>query len=340
MKGIVIAGPGKVEIREMEMPSAGEGEALLRPLFGGICGSDLNSYRGTNAYLTYPRIPGHELSAEIVEIGENDRGFRTGDLVTVNPYFNCGKCYSCRRGLVNACMSNQTMGVQRDGGFTEFLTMPVSRLIDGGGLDARTLALIEPFCIGYHGIQRASVGAGDRVLVVGAGTIGVLAAAAAKSCGALVWICDVAPKKLEYAAGFGLDGTILNDSPEHFRRAWQEITDGNGFDVTVECVGLPETFQDCLDAACFGGRVSVIGIGKHNIDLDFTVIQKKELNIFGSRNALTRDFEELIRLVKEQNLQLDRVITNVYPFEQAPQAFEDFHRNAGSMLKVMLQFGP
>ena len=114
MKGIVIAGPGKVEIREMEKPAAGKGEALLRPLFGGICGSDLNSYRGTNAYLTYPRIPGHELSAEIAEIGENDRGFRVGDVVTVNPYFNCGTCYSCRRGLVNACMSNQTMGVQRD----------------------------------------------------------------------------------------------------------------------------------------------------------------------------------------------------------------------------------
>ena len=338
MKGIVIAGPGKVEIREMEKPAAGKGEALLRPLFGGICGSDLNSYRGTNAYLTYPRIPGHELSAEIAEIGENDRGFRVGDVVTVNPYFNCGTCYSCRRGLVNACMSNQTIGVQRDGGFTEYLAMPVSRLIDGGGLDAKTLALIEPFCIGYHGIQRASVGTGDRVLVIGSGTIGVLAAIAAKLQGAQVWICDVAPKKLAYAEAFGMDGTILNDDPDHFRKAWQKATDGNGFDVTVECVGLPDTLQNCLDAACFGGRVSVIGIGKHNIDLDFTVIQKKELNIFGSRNALTGDFTELIRLVKAKNLRLDRVITDVYPFERAAQAFEDFHQNAGSMLKVMIEF--
>ena len=338
MKAITIVKPGQVEIREIEKPVIGKDEALLKPLFGGICGSDLNSYRGTNAYLTYPRIPGHEFSAQIVEIGENDRGFKVGDIVTANPYFNCCKCYSCRRGLVNACMSNQTMGVQREGGFSEYMAMPISRLIDGKGLDAKTLALIEPFCIGYHGIQRAGVKDGDKVLVVGAGTIGVLAAIAAKSRGAQVWICDVAPKKLEYALRFGLDGTILNDGPEALTKAVNEITDGNGFDVTVECVGLPSTFQNCLDAACFGGRVAVIGVGKHNIDLDFTIIQKKELNIFGSRNALTRDFEELIDTVKSQNLKLDDVVTNVYDFQDAAQAFEDFHQNAGSMLKVMIKF--
>ena len=336
MKAIVIAAPGKVEIREIEKPVPGEGEALLRPLYGGICGSDLNSYRGTNAYLTYPRIPGHEFSAEIVEIGENDRGFRAGDIVTANPYFNCGKCYSCRRGLVNACMFNQTMGVQRDGGFAEYMVLPVSRLIDGRGLDPKTLALIEPFCIGYHGIRRAGVQPGDRVLV--AGTIGMLAAAAAKTRGARVWICDVAPKKLEYAAQFGFDGTILNESPEHFRRAWEDATEGNGFDVTVECVGLPSTLQNCLDAACFGGRVAVIGIGKQKIDLDFTVIQKKELNIFGSRNALQEDFTELTELVRTKQIRLDRVVTDVYPFAQAARAFGDFHQHADRMLKVMIGF--
>ena len=338
MKAITIVKPGLVEIREVEKPVPGKDEALLRPLYGGICGSDLNSYRGNNAYMAYPRVPGHEFSCEIVEIGENDRGFKVGDIVTANPYFNCGKCYSCQRGLVNACMSNQTMGVQREGGFSEYMVMPVSRLIDGKGLDAKTLALIEPFCIGYHGIQRANVHEGDKVLVVGAGTIGVLAAIAAKSRGAQVWICDVAPKKLEYALRFGLDGTILNDGPEALGKAVDHITEGNGFDVTVECVGLPSTLQNCLDAACFGGRVAVIGVGKHNIDLDFTIIQKKELNIFGSRNALTRDVEELIDTVKAQNLKLDDVVTNIYDFQDAAKAFEDFSQNAGSMLKVMFRF--
>ncbi len=338
MKAITIVKPGQVEIRDLPKPEIKSDEALLRPLFGGICGSDLNSYRGTNAYMAYPRVPGHEFSAEIVEIGPDVKGFKVGDIVTANPYFNCGHCYSCDHGLVNACMSNQTMGVQREGGFAEYVAMPGSRLIDGKGLAPKILALIEPFCIGYHGIQRAVVKAGDKVLVVGAGTIGVLAAIAAKSRGAEVWICDVAPKKLEYAMRFGLKGTILNTGAEAFDKGWREITDNNGFDVTVECVGLPSTFQNCLDAACFGARVAVIGVGKHNIDLDFTIIQKKELNIYGSRNAMTKDFIELIDVVRSQNLKLDDVITNIYPFDKAAQAFEDFDKNAGSMLKVMIEF--
>ena len=338
MKAIVIVKPGQVEIRDLPEPELKPGEALIRPLFGGICGSDLNSFRGSNAYMSYPRVPGHEFSAEIVEIGENAQGFKAGDIVTANPYFNCGHCYSCGHGLVNACMSNQTMGVQREGGFAELVAMPIERLINGEGLEPKILALIEPFCIGYHGIQRAGVKAGDNVLVVGAGTIGVLAAIAAKSRGAKVWICDVAPKKLEYAMRFGLDGKILNSSPEEFAKAWKEVTDNNGFDVTVECVGLPSTLQNCLDAACFGGRVAVIGVGKHNIDLDFTIIQKKELNIYGSRNAMTKDFKELIDVVKDQGLKLDDVITNIYKFNDAAQAFADFDKNAGSMLKVMIEF--
>jgi len=338
MKAIRILKPGVVELIEMEKPVPREGEALLKLLYGGICGSDLNSYRGNNAYLQYPRIPGHEFSAQIVEINGDGGALKTGDIVTCNPYFNCGGCYSCQRGLVNACMSNETMGVQRDGAFSEYITMPISRIISGKGLDAKTLALIEPFCIGKHGISRAKVQKGDKVLVVGAGTIGVLAAMAAKADGGEVYITDVAPKKLEYAMRFGFAGTILNDSAENFTKRVAEITGGNGFDVTVECVGLPSTFQNCLDSACFGGKVVVIGVGKHNIDLDFTVIQKKELNIFGSRNAMTADFEELIDTVIEQKIQLDEVITNLYDYADAVQAFADYSANAADMLKVMLKF--
>lgn len=338
MKAIRILSPGIVELIEMEKPVPQEGEALLKLLYGGICGSDLNSYRGNNAYLQYPRIPGHEFSAQIVEINGDAGDLKVGDIVTCNPYFNCGECYSCKRKLVNACMSNETMGVQRDGAFSEYIAMPISRIISGRGLDAKTLALIEPFCIGKHGINRAKVQKGDKVLVVGAGTIGVLAAMAAKADGAEVYITDIAAKKLDYAMRFGFAGAILNDSPANFAACVAEITGGNGFDITVECVGLPSTLQNCLDSVCFGGKVVVIGVGKHNIDLDFTVIQKKELNIFGSRNAMTEDFEELIDTVIKQKIRLDEVITNLYDFTDAEQAFADYNSNAADMLKVMFRF--
>lgn len=340
MKTILMPEPGKVVITEAEMPELKQGEALLKLLYGGICGSDLGSYRGANAYVAYPCIPGHEFSAEIVEIGENDRGLKPGMVVTCNPYFNCGHCYSCQRGLLNACTDNQTMGVQRAGAFSQYITMPIERIYDGKGLPARTLALIEPFCISYHGISRAQVKAGDKVLVVGAGTIGVLAAVAAKAKGAEVTICDVAPDKLDYAyRTFGLAHKLLNSSPEAFAAGVEELTGGNGYDVTVEAVGMPQTFQNCIDAVCFGGRMVLIGVSKRNIDdFFFTIIQKKELNIYGSRNALKKDFLELIDIVKSGEVDLEKIVTNEYAWTDAPQAFADFSANAGKMLKVLLNF--
>ena len=339
MKALVIEKPGCVVFKEQPVPVPGEGEALLKLLCGGICGSDLGSYRGSFAYFDYPRIPGHEFSAEIVEVGENSFGLEKGMIVTCNPYFNCGSCYSCKRGKVNCCENNQTMGCQRDGAFSEYITMPLDRIYDGKGLDSKTLALIEPFCISYHGVGQADVQPGERVLIMGAGTIGVLAAVSAKLKGAEVWIADVAEKKLAYAAEkFGLAGTIINDTPEHFAEQVERITCGCGFDVTIEAVGLPSTFQNCIDAAAFCGRVVLIGIGKKNLDFNFTVIQKKELRIFGSRNALKRDFEELIRLVKNGGIDLRGIVTDVYPFSEAPRAFEEFSANAGEKLKVLLDF--
>lgn len=310
MKAIYITEPGHVEIREVEKPVRKPGEALLKLLYGGICGSDLGSYRGTFAYFEYPRIPGHGFSAEIVEIDDNEYGLEKGMVVTCNPYFNCGSCYSCQRGLVNACMDNQTMGCQMDGAFCEYITMPLERIYDGKGLDPKLLAAIEPFCISYHGVQRAGIQKGDKVLVVGA-------------------------------------GTILNDSPEALEQATADITGqidirGNhnpyGFDVCIEAVGLPSTFQNCIDACAFGGKLVLIGVGKQNLDFNFTLIQKKELNVFGSRNALKKNFLELIDLVRSGKVELGKIIIDTYAAEDAVTAFAEFDQHAGEMLKVELDF--
>lgn len=339
MKTIIINKPGEVEIIEQAMPVRKQGEALLKILYGGICGSDLGTYRGTFAYASYPRIPGHEFSAEIIEIGDNDRNLKPGMIVTCNPYFNCGHCYSCQRGLVNCCTSNETMGAQRDGAFSEYITMPIERIYDGKGLSAKTLALIEPFCISYHGISRANIQPNDKVLVIGAGTIGVLAAVATKAKGAKVYISDVAENKMNYAIEtFGLDGGILNDSPENFIKRVEEITNGNYFDVTIEAVGLPSTFQACIDAAAFDARMVQIGVGKRTHEFDFTLLQKKELNVYGSRNALKKDFLELIDLVKSGKVDLEKIVTNTYNLDEADKAFQDFSKNAASMLKVVIKF--
>ena len=340
MKELYINSPGVVEFREADMPKRNENEAVLKLLYGGICGSDLGSYRGTFAYFSYPRIPGHEFSAEIVDIDENNSyGLKKGMVVTCNPYFNCGKCYPCRKGLVNVCEHNETMGSQRNGAFRDYIVMPLERIYDGRGLDARTLAVVEPFCIGLHGINHVQLKKGDRVLVIGSGTIGIFAATAAKMKGATVIMADISENKLQMAKQqFGIDDTILNDSHENFLSLVMEKTDGCGFDVCVEAVGLPSTFQDCIDAACFGGSVILIGIGKKNLDFNFTTIQKKELHIYGSRNALKQDFIETIDALLTGKLDLGKAITDVYAFSEAPKAFAEFSANQGDKLKVLLDF--
>ena len=233
MKAIVISNPNEIEIREVPMPQVKEGEALLKVKYVGICGADVASYTGNQPFTTYPRIPGHEFSAEIVEIPENDKGLKAGDIVTCNPYFNCGECYSCQRGFVNCCTDNQTMGVQRDGAFCEYISMPVERIYDGKGLSAEELALIEPFSISQHAVSRATIKETDSVLVIGAGPIGLFALLAAKQLCKKIAVADVLDNRLALATEYGADA-VVNTKTQSLEEFTKEFTDGNGFDVCIE----------------------------------------------------------------------------------------------------------
>ena len=336
MKVVYVEEPGKIEIREKEMPTLKKGEALLKIKYCGICGADVATFTGNQPFTTYPRIPGHEFSAEIVEIEENDRGLKVGDIVTANPYFNCGHCYSCERGIVNACTDNQTMGVQRDGSFAEYVAMPIERIYPGKGLSAKTLALIEPFSIGYHAVSRGHVKPGHKVLVIGAGAIGIFAAISAKLKGAEVYISDVFEKRLENALKFGVDG-IIDVSKEDLLERTKEITNGNGFDICIEAVGQSATFLNCIDAAAFGADIILIGNGKKETTFNHSILLKKELNIYGSRNALKKDFLELIDLISSGKINVDHIVSDIFDKEDAIKGFDALVHNDGSRFKVLIK---
>ena len=306
-------------------------------LYCGICGADVASFTGNQPFTTYPRIPGHEFSAQIVEIPENDRGLKKGDVVTCNPYINCGECYSCRRGIVNACTDNQTMGVQRDGSFQEYITMPVDRIIDGKGLSAQELALIEPFSISNHALSRAEVKQGDNLLIMGAGPIGLFALLKAKATGANVAIADMLSSRLELAKEYGAD-KVINVKEQNLEKECHSFTAGNGFDVCVEACGAPETFLNCIDNAAHGANIILIGNGKRETTFVHSVILKKELNIFGSRNAFTKDFEELIALVKAGKMNPAKMISGIYDAQNAKAAFDALVNNDGTLAKLLIKF--
>lgn len=336
MKVVQIEQPGKIEIVEKPIPQAQKGEALLKIKYCGICGSDMQTFTGNQPFASYPRIPGHEFSAEIVEIEENDRGLEKGMLVTANPYFNCKTCYSCQRGRFNCCESNETMGVQRDGAFSEYITMPIERIYQGKGLEAKTLAMIEPFTIGYHAANRGQIQAGDRVLVLGAGPIGLFAMLSAKLKGAQVWIADFNEKRLAYAKSLGAEDGI-NLGQEDLLERLEQISPGQGMDVVMEAVGIPESFLNAINAVAFGGKIILIGNGTREVTFNQSLLIKKEVDLYGSRNSLNV-FEDLIDYIQQGQVEIDSMVSNVYKFEDSIQAFEDIKNNPNDKLKVLIAF--
>ena len=338
MKAIVIPNPDEIEIREVPMPEIKEGEALLKVRYVGICGADVASFTGNQPFTTYPRIPGHEFSAEIVEIPENDKGLKAGDIVTCNPYFNCGGCYSCERGFVNCCTDNQTMGVQRDGAFCEYISMPVERIYDGKGLSAEELALIEPFSISQHAVSRCTIKENDNVLVIGAGPIGLFALLAAKAKCKNVIVADILDNRLELAKEYGAVA-VVNTKKQSLEEFTNDFTNGKGFDVCIEACGAPETFLGCIDSCAFAGNIVLIGNGKRETSFVHSIILKKELNIFGSRNALKDDFINNINLVASKECDVMKMVSRVYDMENALDAFKALANNDGTLAKILIKIG-
>ena len=338
MKAIVIPNPNEIEIREVPMPEVKEGEALLKVRYVGICGADVASFTGNQPFTTYPRIPGHEFSAEIVEIPENDKGLKAGDIVTCNPYFNCGGCYSCERGFVNCCTDNQTMGVQRDGAFCEYISMPVGRIYEGKGLSAEELALIEPFSISQHAVSRCTIKESDNVLVIGAGPIGLFALLAAKAKCKNIVVADILDNRLELAKEYGATATVntKNQSLEDFTN---EFTNGRGFDVCIEACGAPETFLGCIENCAFAGNIVLIGNGKRETSFVHSIILKKELNIYGSRNALKEDFINNIDIVANGEADVMKMVSRVYDMADALDAFRALANNDGTLAKILIKIG-
>ena len=215
--------------------------------------------------------------------------------------------------------------------------MPIERIIPGKGLTARQLALVEPFCIGHHGITRGNVKKGDKVLVVGAGPIGMFAMLSAKAVGAEVYMTDLLDGRLSKATEMGADGVVSGKNPDDLNALTQKITNGDGFDVCVECCGAPETFLTCIEQAAFAGKIILIGNGKRETNFVHSILLKKELNVFGSRNAYSADFEQVIDILVSGKINAEALVSAEYSLEQTGDAFEALRHNSGDLMKVMLK---
>jgi 2-desacetyl-2-hydroxyethyl bacteriochlorophyllide A dehydrogenase len=328
-------GPGQAEIQTVPEPVAVSGNVLLRVQMVGLCGSDLNSFRGKNPLVSFPRIPGHEVSATIVEAPGSDPKLTAGVNVTLSPYTNCGKCAACLRGRPNSCQFNETLGVQRDGALTEFIAVPANRLYPAK-LSLKELCLVEPLTVGAHAAARGRVTAKDTVAILGCGGVGLGAVAASHFRGARTIAVDMDDEKLElaHAAGAGL---TIHAGRENLKQRLAEITDGRGPDVVIEAIGTAETFRTAVEAVAFTGRVVYIGYVKEPVPYETRLFVQKELDILGSRNALPEDFREVIRMLEEGRFPVDQAVSSIVPLEDAPRALSDWSENPSRVKKIMVR---
>ena len=325
--------PGAMSLGETSVPVPGAGEVLLRVNRIGYCGSDLSTFKGLNPLAGYPRVPGHEIAATVEASGHGVSGnWKCGDAVTVVPYTACGTCASCKRGRAYACRTNQTLGVQRDGALAPWIVVPESKLIASGGLSPARLALVEPLSVGYHAVRRGRFGAGDTVVVLGCGAIGLGAVLAAAHLGATVVAVDLEPAKLAQARAFGAATTFVSGAD--LQEKFAALCDGEGPDGIIEAVGRPETFRLAVEAVAFTGRVVYIGYAKAEVAYDTRRFVQKELDILGSRNAEREDFAAVLAMLSRADFPVEAMITREVPFAEAGEALAAWSENPGSACKI------
>jgi len=338
MRAIVINTPGDLRVKEIDTPSPAPGEVLLQMLYVGFCGSDLSTYLGKNPMVNYPRIPGHEISGVITELGEAvPDAYKVGDAVTVVPYTNCGHCPSCRRGRTYACRENQTLGVQREGAMQEYITVPWQKILPAPNLNELELAMVEPLTVGFHAIQRGRVEESDVVMVLGCGMIGAGAIASAALRGATVIAVDIDEHKLELASALGAQHTI-NSLTSDLHSELEVLSGGDGPDVVVEAAGNPLTYRAAVDEVAFTGRVICIGYAGTEVSFATKLFVQKEIDIMGSRNAAPEDFEAVISYLEQGSFPLDLMITRKVKPEDAALAVKQWADDPGKVMKILVDF--
>ena len=336
MKILTCISPGHFEYSEAAKPSLTKDHALLKIKRIGICGTDLHAFEGTQPYFNYPRILGHELGAEFVDMDGNS-DFKPGELVTILPYLNCGTCIACRNGKPNCCSSLKVCGVHIDGGMAEFYSVPSYALIHGAGLSMDALALVEPLAIGAHAIRRAQIKTGEYVLVVGAGPIGLGTMEFAKLAGAQVIALDINEKRLAFCKEkLKVDHTINGSTADVVERL-REITNGDMPTVVIDATGSLKAINNAFQFMSHGGRYVLVGLQKEMISFSHPEFHKREATLMSSRNATREDFENVIASIKSKSIDPATYITHRVKFDQVKTEFESWLNPANGVIKAMVE---
>ena len=326
MNSIVCLEPGRLEVESRPLPTtAPEGWVLVDVAAIGICGTDYHIFEGKHPFLDYPRVIGHELSGYVVE------GPDAGKLVVVNPYLSCGTCRACRRGKPNCCSRIEVLGVHRDGGMCSRIAVPAHNLYSAEGLTEKQAAMVEFLAIGAHAVSRSGVGAGDLVLVTGAGPIGIGVAIFARRAGAEVHLMDLSQERLDLARRlFGF---------EKRHRPGDDVLRGplaDGFDAVFDATGSAKAIEAGFPLLAHGGSAVLVSVVKDDITFTDSEFHKREARIIGSRNALKSDFERVMEAMRSGDVPTDAIASETIGLTALPERFPGLVENREHLVKVLV----
>ena len=323
MKRVVIREPKHVVVEEVPDPIPGPDEVLLDIVYAGICGSDMHAFLGEHPYIPLPATPGHEFSGKVASVGENVKGLKPGDRVVCEPNLVCGQCYNCRTGRYNICENLRVMGCQGDGAMAQKFVVPSNKTIPiPDQLSLRDAVLVEPLAVGVHAARRAGDLFGKNVVILGAGTIGLMVLACVRQAGAAqIIVTDLSDRRLSLAKKMGATHT-LNAGKGN---AVEQIHAGQfyeGIDLVFECVGVEGSIRDAMAIVRKGGRIVVCGVFGSETTVRMVDVQDRELELIGTIMYIRRDITDAIRMLAEGVLDTAHFLGDEFPLDQAQKAFE------------------
>jgi L-gulonate 5-dehydrogenase len=330
MKAAIFHAPHEMQLGSWPTPEPGSEDVMIAVNAAGICAGDLYIYSGKNPYAQYPIIGGHEVCGTVIEVGSNVRTAAPGQLVVIEPFLSCGKCYPCRVGKPNCCANLQIVGVHRPGGYAEYVMAPAANVHRvPNGVSPFRASFAEPITIGLHACQRGQVSAADYVLVLGCGPIGLAIIEVALNRRARVVATDVVSPRLDIAQRLGAE-TLKAD--ETLTENVFAQTGGEGAPVVIEATGNPSVIQSTVDLVAAGGRIVIVGLVAKGVrvslpGLEFT---RKEVSIFGSRTVGC--FPEALALLASDKIKYPEVATE-FDLWSAPTVFADIARNPSMVHK-------
>jgi alcohol dehydrogenase len=339
MRAIRLERPKEFHRVEIDEPAApGPGEALVRTHRMGICGSDVSGYLGKMPFFKYPRIPGHELGVEVLEVGSAVTNVRPGDRCSVEPYMNCGECYPCRKGNSNCCEKLNVIGVMIDGGLREKFLVRADKLHPSTKLSYEQLALVETLAIGCHAVDRGAPKSEDHLLIIGAGPIGLATLEFARLTGATVSVMDLVASRLDFCRRtYGIAHTILAKGDERDLEAAREITSGDRYAVVVDATGSNRSMSNALSFVAHTGTLVYVGITSDVISFPHPPLHRAEMTIKGSRNALPKDFGRIIGLIEDGTIDTGPWITHRTPFDEMIDRFDSYTKPETGVIKAMVE---